>query len=231
MPSLERKSLADRIRAQRPVSSSEREREKELLALVSNQQVSQNNPNKHLKDSDTGLSDKNITAKYDNLANEQVDNLTTWQLSKQLSKQVSKQHDNLTSEQVDRQLNNIASEQVDRQYGNITTDQLNNLTCEQVDPNPQALNAKQYLVLKHIYFNRPFKVDGPNGLESILKIKYGTIRYSLRSLEKKGLIEKPFPVNTGTYKGSTCRVNSEICFSLFGPTHIKQPAPNINQYV
>jgi hypothetical protein len=77
----------------------------------------------------------------------------------------------------------------------------------------------QYRVLYEIYFQRPFKVKGPNricGADNEYKIPYGTVRYALIALEKKGYIYKPFSVNTGEFKGTSCQVNESKCVPLFG---------------
>ena len=91
---------------------------------------------------------------------------------------------------------------------------------------PHNLNDKQLSILKYVYFNRPFKVKGDNGIGNILGLKYNTVRNSLKSLEAKGYIEKPFFVNDGVYNGSNCRVNTDLCMALFGPPTITQPIPN-----
>ena len=88
---------------------------------------------------------------------------------------------------------------------------------------PSDLTEKQYSILWYIYFNRPFKISGPNGVGELLKIPYGTVRSSFRSLVKKYYISKPYAINIETKKYSTCEVNYEKCLSFLGPTQIPNP--------
>jgi hypothetical protein len=86
------------------------------------------------------------------------------------------------------------------------------------------------MVLKYIYFNRPFKIKGPNGIPVSLNIKYGTCRNILRSLTKKGYIKKPFSVNDGVNKGSSCVVNEKVCEKIFGKTDIINPIEHLDTW-
>lgn len=151
------------------------------------------------------------------LSNDRTSGQTTLHLSARLSGHLFEQAGEQTSGQANGQLNNCKSGQVSGKSSNWDVGNFS-----ETKP-PPGLNQNQYLILKYIYFNRPFKVYGRNGLEQILNIKYGTIRHCLRSLERKGFIEKPFQVNDGFYNGTNCRVYSEVCYSLFGSTQIPQP--------
>ncbi|MCD6113142.1 MAG: hypothetical protein J7J86_07755 [Bacteroidales bacterium] len=88
---------------------------------------------------------------------------------------------------------------------------------------PSDLTEKQYSILRYIYFNRPFKISGPKGVGELLKIPYGTVRSSFRSLVKKYYISKPYAINIETEKYSTCKVNYEKCLPFLGPTQIPNP--------
>jgi len=88
---------------------------------------------------------------------------------------------------------------------------------------PTNLNIKQIAILQYIYFNRPFRIKGDKGISSLLNLPYGTVRSSLESLSKKTYISKPYAINDGSKKYSTCRVNEELCIKLFGPTAIINP--------
>ena len=156
-------------------------------------------------------------------ATKQTIEQATKHLSEQLPKQVPEQQTNQASKQTTEQPNNKTSnrttEQTHNQTSNRTTEQAHNQTSNQ----PPNLNTKQFDILRYIYFNRPFKVKGENGIEGILNIKYGNVRNSLASLTNKGYIEKPFIVYNSCFNGSTCRVNEDLCFALFGITNIEQP--------
>lgn len=173
--------------------------------------------------SKTNIVEINKTEKPDNHTTEQASNHTTGQTTKQVSEQVSEQlleqPDNHTNKQPDNHTTEHTTEQTSKHKYKSTTEQTSKHTTTQ----PPNLNDKQFEVLRYIYFNRPFKVKGKNGLEGILNMKYGNVRNSLSSLTKKGYIEKPFIVYNSCFNGSTCRVNENICFALFGKTNIEQP--------
>ena len=182
------------------------------------------------------LSSKQTLEQQDNKTSGQVDKQASGQLSRQLSEQLSEQLSGQLSEQVDKYMDNRTSEQVLGQLDNRTSEQvpgqLDNRTSEQnkiffppinFNKKPKDLHDRQYVILHYIYFNRPYRVDGPKGLAAILKIPYGSIRNNIRSLTLKEYIEKPFSANDGIFKGSTCRVNEKKCMSIFGPTEIIQP--------
>ncbi len=88
---------------------------------------------------------------------------------------------------------------------------------------PIELTDRQYLTLHYIYFNRPFKVKGINGIGSIMKMGFANARNQIRSLMRKGYIFKPYGINVGPSGLSTCRVNNEKCVEIFGPTTISNP--------
>ncbi|WP_022669455.1 hypothetical protein [Desulfospira joergensenii] len=179
---------------------------------------------------------------HNNLASKQANKLTSKQTTKQLPKQLPKQVDNTASKQLPKQIDNstgkqvdnTASEQIKNSASEQTSGQVDRLTNEQVDNSasgqdtilfdlskkPKDLNPKQYRVLYEIYFNRPFKVHGPEriGGSKNFKIPYGTVRYCLESLYKKGYISKPFSINNGIQKGTSCQVNEGKCIQFFGPT-------------
>ena len=85
------------------------------------------------------------------------------------------------------------------------------------------LIEKQYGILHYIYFNRPFKISGSKGIGALLKIPYGSVRSSFRSLVKKHYISKPYALNIETEKYSTCKVNYEKCIPLLGETKTINP--------
>jgi len=108
-----------------------------------------------------------------------------------------------------------------------TPEQVDNRTPEQVNQfdihlKPKDLNLNQYRVLYEIYFKRPFKIKGPKriGSHHDFPIAYGTVRNALRALYKKNYISKHFSINDGVHKGSSCQVNENKCFPLFGHTNI-----------
>lgn len=190
-----------------------------------------------------GQTEEQKIEQLDKLTTPQVDKLTTQQLykqvdkstSQQLFKQLPKQVNTLTSEQVDNlateQPIKLTSQQVDKSTTtpqiHSTTQQFNKLTSQQIVPfdiysKPADLKPNQFYILYEIYFKRPFKVHGPYriGNSENFKIAYGTVRYILSSLVKKGYISRPVSINDGVNYGTTCQINEEKCIPLFGPTHI-----------
>ena len=95
---------------------------------------------------------------------------------------------------------------------------------------PADLTDRQFKVLWYIYFNRPFKVRSNSGLGAIDCMGPNNAKNQLKSLVKKGYIDKPFSVNDGILKGSNCRVNETKCMPLFGPSPIPNPDP-INRLI
>ena len=148
---------------------------------------------------------------------------TTEHTTTHLTEQVLTQPHNHTSTQAYNQPHNHTTKHTTTQSSNIKTNHTPTQPINQSTNQPPNLNNKQFEILRYIYFNRPFKVKGKNGLEGILNINYGNVRNSLVSLTKKSYIEKPFMVYNSCFNGSTCRVNEDICFALFGKTNIVQP--------
>jgi len=173
-----------------------------------------------------------------NRTSEQADKRTSGQVNKWTSEQMPGQQDKATG-QMPEQQNKHTTEQVDKwageqennrtseQQNNRTSTQQNKYTTEQQRPfnpelKPKDLKLNQYRVLYEIYFNRPFKVNGPDriGRHDDFPIPYGTVRNCLNSLFKKGYIAKPFSINDGIKKGTTCQVNESKCVPLFGSSNI-----------
>jgi hypothetical protein len=88
---------------------------------------------------------------------------------------------------------------------------------------PADLTIRQFKILEYIYFNRPFKVYTENGLGSIDNMGPNNAKNQIKSLTRKGYIFKPYSVNDGVTKGSTCRVDDTKCIPIFGPTSIPNP--------
>jgi len=198
-------SLADRIRQAKNSNenTADREKEKNLITSFSAPSTvkSQNQTPEHV----------------DNRTPEQLDNWTREHLPGQVSRHV----DNRTPEQVSTQVDKWTPEQVDK----WTTEQVDNRTSEHVDTlntlqKPKDLRLNQYQILHEIYFNRPFKVKGPERIGESTNIPYGTVRNILKSLTKKGYISKPFSINDGVNKGTSCQVNELKCVSFFGASPI-----------
>jgi hypothetical protein len=150
---------------------------------------------------------------------EHVDNRTPEQVSGQVSRHV----DTWTPEQVSEQQDNRTPGHLD----NRTRGHLDNRTREHLkafDPGskPKDLKPNQYRILYELYFNRPFKVKGPHriGGSPDFPIPYGTVRNCLKSLLRKGYISKPFSINDGVRKGTTCQVNESRCVPIFGVSTI-----------
>jgi len=127
--------------------------------------------------------------------------------------------------QVSRHLHTCTPEHLPTQVDTYTSEQVDTCTPKQVDPlnsdlKPKDLKLNQYRVLHEIYFNRPFKVKGPERIGKNANIPYGTVRNILKSLVKKGYISKPFSINDGVNKGTTCQVNESKCVPIFGTTKI-----------
>lgn len=158
----------------------------------------------------------------------QVDKSANQQLPEHVDKSTSEQVINITSRQVNKSTNKQVGNSYPQQVNKSTTYQVDDLTSEQVEHNfdfekcPKDLKLNQFRILFEIYFKRPFKVHGPNriGTSSEFKIPYGTVRYILMSLVKKGYISKPFSINNGVVYGTTCQINEEKCIPLFGPSNI-----------
>jgi hypothetical protein len=147
----------------------------------------------------------------------QVDNRTP----EQVSGQVSGHLDNRTPEQLPTQQDNRTREHLD----NRTTTQVDNRTREHLDSfnidlKPKNLKLNQFIILHEIYFNRPFKVKGEKRIGKNSNIPYGTVRNILKSLTNKGYISKPFSINDGVNKGTTCQVNELKCIPVFGNSNI-----------
>ena len=151
----------------------------------------------------------------------QPDNRTTTQQSIYTTEQHIGQANNKTSEHLSTQPDNRTREHLSTQANNRTSEQLPDFFLFQ---KPSNLKLNQFQILHYIYFCRPFKVKGPDGLTGILKIKYGTVRNCLRSLTHKGYINKPYSINDGVNNGSTCVVNEIKCLKIFGQTLIEQPS-------
>jgi hypothetical protein len=150
---------------------------------------------------------------------EQQDNRTPEQVSGQVSKHV----DTWTPEQVSGQQDNRTREHVD----NRTPEQQSTWTRGHLKPfdptlKPKDLKPNQYRILYELYFNRPFKVKGPERIGGTpdFPIPYGTVRNCIKSLFNKGYISKPFSINDGVRKGTTCQVNESKCIPIFGVSHI-----------
>ena len=158
----------------------------------------------------------------------QPDNRTTTQQSTYTSEQHITQANNRTSEYLSTQADKRATEQLYTQPNNRTSGQLPDFFLFQ---KPSNLKLNQFQILHYIYFCRPFKVKGPDGLTCILKIKYGTVRNCLRSLTQKGYINKPYSINDGVNNGSTCVVNEIKCLKIFGQTLIEQPNNRTTEHV
>lgn len=177
--------------------------------------------------------DNRATEQPNKQTTEQADNRTTEQatkyLSEHLSEHLSEQSNNRAIEQTNKQTIEQPTEQADNRAIEQTTEQVNNRTTEQI-PNfflfkkPVDLKLNQFQVLYYIYFCRPFKVSGSEGLSGVLNIKYGTVRNCLNSLVQKGYINKPFSINDGVNNGSSCVVNEIKCLKIFGQTPIEQPS-------
>lgn len=210
-----RLSLADRILAENQSNTPEEEKTKEqnILSVVTSS----------VKDQATNISSNRTSRQQSNRTTEQVDNKTR----EQVSQQVLEQQDTEATEQVDTSALEQQGNRTSEQQDNKTIGQQDNRTIGQIPIfnltlKPSNLNLNQYRILFELYFNRPFKVKGPLGLGTTKEypIAYGTVRNSLRSLEKKKYISKPFSINDGVTKGTTCQVNEKICILLFGNTHI-----------
>ncbi len=88
------------------------------------------------------------------------------------------------------------------------------------------LTDRQFKVLEYIYFNRPFKIYSNNGLGAISSMGPNNAKNQINSLVSKGYIYKPYGINDGVNKGSTCRVVETKCIPIFGPTPIPNPPMN-----
>ncbi len=140
-------------------------------------------------------------------------------------------NDKATEQQSDR-VNGQIFKYKGRQEENKTSEQVDTYTRIQLvkematksgldfNKKPENLNVYQYVILCHIYYNRPFKVHAQSGIGSLLNIPTGSVRNSLRSLDKKGYIANLRSINDGINKGSNCIVNEQKCIKLFGPTPI-----------
>jgi hypothetical protein len=190
--------------------------------------------------------DNRATEQANNRTSEQQDNRAIEQQNKRASGQMPEQQ-NKTTEQLPEQQDNRSTEQAHNRTGgqqdNRASEQEHNRTSEQQDNRastqqnkyateqqrpfnpelkPKDLKLNQYRILYEIYFNRPFKVNGPDriGKHDDFPIPYGTVRNCLKSLYKKGYIAKPFSINDGIKKGTTCQVNESKCVPLFGSSNI-----------
>ncbi len=113
------------------------------------------------------------------------------------------------------QHNTLTPRQVDVISANKTTN-------FNINKKPVDLKLNQFIILYEIYFKRPFKVKGPNRIGNLpgYSIPYGSVRYIIGSLTKKGYITTPFSINDGIRKGTTCKVNEEKCRHLLGATSV-----------
>lgn len=94
--------------------------------------------------------------------------------------------------------------------------------AEQKPRIPSDLTLRQYIVLKTVYFNRPYTAYGPERI--CPEIPYGTVRTILSALQEKGYIEQISRVSGGSRVQSTARMNMGRCRPLFGEPPIKNPA-------
>lgn len=185
-------------------------------------------PNNWASERATGQQNRQTTGHSPGHSPERVPKQPNEQPNNWATGQDPEQPNNRTTERTTGQQNNKTTERAPGQPGERITEQAISYfkAIEQIDfhqNKPKNLNDKQYRILEYVYFNRPFKVKGENGIEGLLGIKYNTVRNSLRSLEVKGYIEKPFAINDGVYNGSNCRVNTDLCLTFFGPSQITQP--------
>ena len=217
-------SLADRIALQKKenINPEKIAKEQELMSTLGY----------------NGNLDNSPTQRFRNLATQQLDNSATQQAPKQVTKQLPEQ----LPKQATQQVGNLAGRQLD----NLTTRQLGNSATKQdegiaFDPGPifdprkkpDDLKLVQFRVLFEIYFQRPFKVSGESrvGGAADFPIPYGTVRYCLDSLVRKGYIGKPFPLNNGVWRGSSCQVNESKCFPLFGKSSIINSEQIDNRFI
>jgi hypothetical protein len=151
-----------------------------------------------------------------------INRLNVTNIKNRTPEQASKQAPELKIEQTSKQAPELKIEQAPEQVSKHLSKQASKQAPE-IDflKKPQNLNLNQYIVLHHIYFNRPFKIKGKEGIAEVLNIKYGTVRNSIESLINKGYIHKPFSINDGINKGSNCHLNKLECLKIFGNTSDK----------
>lgn len=143
----------------------------------------------------------------------------------QSSEQLAGQASGHSVRQMPRQLSEQTGEQTTKQTSEQTGEQTDLLLPElNLANKPSDLTDRQFIILHHIYFRRPFTVSGKNGLEKYTGIKYSNIRNNLRCLVRKGYIQKPFrTLISPTKHGSNCVVIEEKCLPIFGPSPIANP--------
>ncbi len=105
----------------------------------------------------------------------------------------------------------------------IDDDRFKEIAVVDLSKKPEDLTLRQYCLLHYIYFHRPFKVVADGGLGMVLNMGSNNAKYQVVSLHKKGYICKPYGINDGINKGSTCRVIEKKCYPLFGSTNITNP--------
>jgi len=208
MPKTKRKGLADRIREQRNLSDKDRQKEKDLLSLVSQRACKDEKTSDEKSENDTGTvvqrSSGTCTGACTSTVVQRYSELCTG---------------TCTSKEVQRS----SGTEVYRSSGTV-------LRNERVifDPakKPRDLTMDQFRILHFVYFNRPFKLRSNKGLAigDLINptMTAPNVRNKLVSLVKKGYIEKPFSVNNGISQGSTCRVNLEKCILLFGKSGLDE---------
>lgn len=211
MAKTKRKGLADRIREQRKLSDEDRQKEKDLITMVSNGAC--------LNEQTPDENGENET--------EPVGQRASGPLSHRASEHWPRPWPKPEVQRATEPQGHRASEpESHRASGPVLRKEP---VIFEPDKKPKDLTMDQFRILHFIYFNRPFKVRSKKGLGigDLINptMSVTNVRNRMKSLEKKGYIEKPFSVNNGISQGSSCRVNLEKCILLFGKSGLDETGP------
>jgi hypothetical protein len=205
-------SLADRIREERKknVPKEEIEKEKELVKSIESFNSSQR-PSDQPTNSESNRPSERPANTLSNTITNTPSDLPTNTVAKQ---------------PIDRPIN-IVTELYRDQPTDIVTERHSDIAQqERKNSNAPDLTDRQFKVLEYIYFNRPFKIYSNSGLGAINLMGPNNAKNQINSLVSKGYIYKPYGINDGVNKGSTCRVVETKCMPIFGPTPIPNPPTN-----
>lgn len=201
-------SLADRIREERKknIPKEEIEKEKELVKSIESFNSSQ-----RPSDQPTNLEGNRPTDRPANTPPNTYSDQPT---------------NTVTQQSNDRPIS-IVTELYRGQPTEIVTERHSDIVKqERKNSNAPDLTDRQFKVLEYIYFNRPFKIYSNSGLGAINLMGPNNAKNQINSLVSKGYIYKPYGINDGVNKGSTCRVVETKCMPIFGPTPIPNPPIN-----
>ncbi len=222
-----RKGLADRIKNTIITDEDEHKPEKDLLKKVntSNFKIikSESINNKKLPYESEQVVERSSGRSTNQMVKRASDRSTKRSLNREVERPSDRTHSQVVERSSGQEVNRISEQEVER-----STDQVPCINGPDfvLEKKPDDLTLEQFQVLHFIYFNRPFKVQSKKGISigALLNptMTEPNVRNRIKSLVRKGYIDKPRSINDGIKQGSTCTVKLEKCVSLFGASGIDE---------